>query len=358
MTSAVRLDIPVQKKITSYLNIAYPMLFLMPEPKLKGWYYERFVHIFAQRWFGNYLRTDYTDSSRYFGDLLERHACSLADMHEAIRNRSIVAILREATGEGFAANVFTLDQFFLPEAAEYQQEHKIHELLVTGYDDRSEKLHVIGYTRSGKFDEYTVGYAEFEQAFESGLAKAPDYLTDALHLIKRRPLRHEYRFDPTVFVRELEKLVYSLPDYNKLFFSLADASEPTFGFRVYDRILGQMLGRLNGETMEIVNYTAFHFIAEHSELLSERFAYVRERLQPQGPLYARMAAYASIANEFKKLKYVYLRHALSDSGYRGRFRIWDQAAFEQIYRTLNRIVAEEKEALSEIHAGLKRICEP
>lgn len=358
MTASNRLDIPMQRKITSYLNIAYPMLFILSEPKLKNWYYERFVHIFAQRWFGNYLRTDYTDSSRYFGDLLERHACSIADMQGSARSRGILPVIREAIGDGFAVNVFTLDKFYLPESVEYRREHVIHELLVVGYDDRTSTLQAIGYTSSGSFGEFAAGYAEFEQAFENGLASAPDFLKDALHLIKRRPLRREYRFDASAFVRELEKLVYSRPDYDKLFFSLADESEASFGFQVYERILGEMRKRLDGKRADNVNYTAFHFVAEHSELLSERLAFVRDRLRPEGKLPAQLDAYASIANDYKKLRYVYLRHAMAESGFGNRFRIEDNAAFGQVYRMFGRIVAEEKERLAEIHAGLERICAP
>ncbi|MFF2480909.1 hypothetical protein [Paenibacillus sp. NPDC058071] len=358
MTSAIRLEIPLQKKITSYLNIAYPMLFILSEPKLENWFYERFVHIYSQQWYGYYLRTDYADSSRYFGDLLERHAHSIEETRAIVQRQSIISFLRSAITEGYAVNVFTLDKYYLPETEEYHREHLVHELLVTGFDDRTEKFDLIGYKRNGQFGEFTTGYASFEQAFERGLADAPEVLKESLQLMKRRPLRREYRFDPGSFVRELEKLVYSLPDHGKLYFSLADESEAAFGFQVKEGILEQMRRKVNGERADLVNYTAFHFIAEHSELLMDRLLFVRNYVKPDGKLSAMMESYATVHNDYKKLRLLFLRHAMSETGFNSRFNIRDKQAFSSLHQMLERIVSEEKALLIDIHAGLNRICKP
>ncbi|MBB6729979.1 hypothetical protein [Cohnella zeiphila] len=348
------LNLPLQNEVVSYLNVAYPLIFLLAEPRLRGWYLERFVHIFSQIWFGNYLRTDYTDSSRYFGDLLERQAVSMEEARAFPGEGGPIALIRQAIADGRAVNVFALDKYYLPESAEYRTEHAIHETLVDGYDEAERKLFVIGYGRNGRFARLSYDYGDFERAFEAAVAASPAHLTDALHLIKPRSLRREYPFEPGRFAGELRKLVFSERDDAKLFFSLADEGEARFGFDVYEHILTQMRLRIDGCPAAIVNFTAIHFIAEHSKLLGDRFSYLQERYRPGVALSSLLDRYSGTTGRYEKLKYHYLKRATAESGFRDRFAVRDPDAFESVYRMLKEIVEGEKELLTETVGALER----
>ncbi|MFB9278144.1 hypothetical protein [Cohnella cellulosilytica] len=354
MSKRFVLDIAMQHQVTSYLNIAYPLLFILSDPKLEHWAKERFVHMYAQCWFGNYLRTDYTDSSRYFGDLLERISYSLSEARELAQAGGAIGFVKESLERGYAVNVFTIDLYHLPEAAEYRKEHRIHELLVYGYDDLRGRLEVIGYDRNGLFAAYSVAYASFEEALAEALAKPPDYLREALHLIRKRELRHAYRFDPAAFSGEVSKLAFSVPDRPKLFYTLADDSEAVFGMAVYDRILEQMERRLEGKPSLIVNFTTVHFIREHGKLLEERFAFVDAFCRPKGKLQSLLARYPQVAQEYEAARNGYLRQAMKESSFASRYKIADEEAFGRIYRLLKGTTEREKELLAELATELKR----
>lgn len=260
----VEIKIYQEKELISYLNVAYPLCFILTEPKLTGWYYENFINIYAQYWFDTFFRIDYLDSSRIFGDILDRRSYGIQD----ICPEEIITFIEKWIQKGFGVNVFVLDEYYLPQRPAYKKEHFIHEILVYGYNKAEELLSVIGYDINGDYKCFTYTYADFYAAFEEGLKRVPDYLVESLQLIKIRHFFKDYKFDLKRFNEEFKNYIYSVPDEKKLYFSLSDESKPIYGILAFDEMCN-CLKEKNNKKIDL-HFTNIHMYYEHKCVIYKR----------------------------------------------------------------------------------------
>lgn len=335
--------------VTVYPNVAYPLMIILNEPHLKEWYYEHFINIYAQCWDNTLFRIDFLDSSRYFGDVLE--CCSLTI--EDAKNVEIVDYIIDSIDRGFCLNVFAVDEYYLSNSNVYNKEHFIHETLIYGYDQEQKVINVVGYDQNDTFSKFTYKMEEFVEAFNAAINNAPYYLVDALHLLKIRHFFCDYVFSYDNFVNELEKYVYSIPDYKKKYFSLASEDVTTYGNSVYDEMIECLDKKINNITNNNVLYLCFHFMYEHKAMLLERLKYIQQKYVFDEKYDTRVEKYEKIVANSNLLRLNFLKKAWRESNFENRMEVNDIDYLKKIKNEVFNIQEEEKDLLIEICNVLK-----
>ncbi|MCD1259363.1 hypothetical protein B5M42_011015 [Paenibacillus athensensis] len=338
------------KEITVYPNVAYPLCFILAEPRLTGWYYEHFVNVYSQCWGGNFFRIDFLDSSRFFGDILDRRSYTLDEMREM----DIISFIKQSIKDGFGVNVFAVDEYYLSETSSYMHKHYIHETLVYGYDDDKAKLLVVGYDRNGVYTQFTYSYEGFARAFKEGVLNAPEYLVDALQTIRLRHFFMDYEFELSNFVAELGKYLQAVPDRKKIFFSIASADTVVSGFKVYEQMLRIFEENIRGNYAVQVNYNAIHFMSEHAKALKERFLYISRQYKVSEDFARLVEEYARVEKELDTVRLIFLKQALEESEFRDMDFVKDPLKLRELHNMITSSKANEYEILSRIYEQLIR----
>ncbi len=300
--NANRVQIVLQKDIVSFLNIAYPLCFIMMERNLKAWYYEQFINVFAQTWFGNFFRPDYLDANKVFGDILERHSYKDTEIKS-----DIIEFTLSKIDAGYGLIVFALDEYFIPERPSYLKTHSIHELLIYGYDNETERMLVVGYDRDGIFTNFSIGYDSYKAAYDEACRDLPHYLPDVLHLIRVRHFYYEYPYNPKRVLDELEMYLSAVPDSKKKFFAIADRSETVYGFGIYEKLLHIVDNILSGDVSVRFDLTTVHFLHEHKMIVKDRLDYLAADLNVGEDLAQVIAQYRSVVSDFLEIKLLFIK---------------------------------------------------
>jgi hypothetical protein len=346
------ISLPIQRDITSYLNVAYAITLIKSKPLLNGWYHENFINVYAQTWFSTFFRIDYLDSSRYFGDILDRHSYTISDLKATI---NIIDFISDSIDNGFVLNVFTLDEYYISESPSYNQNHFIHEILVNGYDHTTKELNVLGYNKAGLFTSFTYTYDEFNEAFNSAISMAPENLAEALHKIRVSHIHMEYPFNLERFLIELHNFIFSKPDDKKAYFSLANKIETAFGLDAFRKMLSTINETIDDKNEGNVNFISFHFLSEHRKGLYQRFMYIVDLFDVQD-LLSDLKEYSLIVDKYEIIRLMYLRQALKErETSASRMIVKDKLILKKISDKLTESLEEEYTLLLRIYNNLQSV---
>lgn len=340
-----------ESPITVYPNIAYPLMLILKEEYLKEWYYEQFVNIYSQCWDKTLFRIDFLDSSRYFGDVIECNSLTINDAKDI----DIVDYVIDQINKGYCLNVFAVDEFFVSDSNAYKKKHYIHETLIYGYDNKSKVFKVVGYDKQENFTKFTYKIEEFAKAFKGAINNPPYYLVDALHSIKIRHFFCNYIFSMDNFVTELERYIYSIPDYKKKYFSLASEDLTSYGISVYDEMINKIEEKINGNHDIDITYLCFHFIYEHKLMIIERLKFIKSKYI-KGSYYDELIdRYEKIVAKSNSIRINFLKKAWVESNFKNRMRVNNKEYLRSIEKQINCLKTEEFDVLQKVYTHLKNM---
>lgn len=331
--------------ITAYLNVAYPLMLILNNPHLLNWYYEHFINIYSQCWSIDFMRIDFLDSSRFFGDILDRNSLKIEEAH----NIDILDFIKENIDSGYCLNVFTIDEYYLSASICYKNSHMIHEILIYGYDYDLGILKVVGYDKKGVFSRFYYNTKEFEEAFKAGLSNPPDYLVDALHKMRLRHFFCDYKFSLNKFLYELKKYLFLIPDQEKKYFSIASNDAVIYGKQVYDSLIVYLKESITSENEMEINYLSIHFFYEHKKILLERFLFIERNYKLGNNFTSLILEYEENVSLSNSIRLSFLKRALVESGFKDRMHVKNKDYLNDLFNKLTQCKNKDEEILSEVY---------
>ena len=191
-----------------------------------------------------------------------------------------------------------LNEWTVPQTQSYHKEHWYNEVLVNGYDDE------IGVIRCSSFDEEQV-FVDFDIDYHS--------FWDGFQLICNDPTdisehqRYTYLITPeeTNSSFDVGKLRRQLENYRSGSPVLREDWTYTFGVKLFERWI-DILQNLQGGALS--NYSVFHIVAEHKNLMLKRLEYIQEKFLASDELTALIGTYRLVAKGFENLRLMVLKY--------------------------------------------------
>ena len=270
----LKLDIILQRKMTTYLHRSLPMCIILSNENYKGWYYTNFVQIMSNTLDNGDVELNYITPRDGYIEIAE-NVCLGYPMLQY--EDEFVSYVIKCLNRGYYL-VVHIDEFYIPDKWAYEETHFVHASLIYGYNQEKRELYGIGFDEDMTFREITFDFDMFNDAYESG---KKNYKEDAfwcewsaVQLIKPKSPNVPFRFDLKRFVDELDDYMTSRRDEYKLYSFDYPMDRMRCGVCVYDQVI-EKLEELKTGVVHI-DYRAIHLIAEHKKGLLERFEYIKE----------------------------------------------------------------------------------
>jgi hypothetical protein len=329
MNDHVELDIVLQKENTTFLHWSLPLCALLARESFRPWYYEHFVQLGSLCFDESgpdpgYAWIDYVESlnDTFRNSILLTHYLCLG--YEDLNKPEIVQLLVQKIDRGYYAIVY-LDEYFIPGRPNFRIRHFVHPVLLYGYDRTCRQFATVGFAPNSGLKRGAVAFDVLQEAFLEGEAH---FRQDALYaereivqLLLPVDGGEPYRFDSDRFGRELGDYLSSTTDSGRRHIfehgnavNKRNVRKIRFGLAVYDEVLEQLRGRLEGKWS--FDYRMIHLLAQHKRGLHERLKYVQSIWKSSDALARALAGYGTIADRCEQLCLNYLRRALEESSWR------------------------------------------
>lgn len=362
------LQINLQKEITCYFYHSLPLCIILSENKLYDWFYLHYIQLVLTTAAHN------DGNTGVFLDFLEGHNYDVwHNSNEVlkriyvrdgffIKNRiNILDVVINGINNQHYLIVF-LDEYYLPDKANYKKHHFMHESLIYGYDNEKKEILSIAFDKNNIFNKIRYSYSDFCQAFKAkldyDLENEYGFSYANVTLYKINDLIKENIFSIKRFSYQLYKYLFSISDIiDRYYFDAIDGKFSTeartysFGFDIYDQVIKSLYYSI--EKCTLLDYTIFHLLSEHKKGLYNRLQYILSKYPTTATFQNNVAKFYNIANEFEmiRLKCLKLNKLISLNS----FRLDSDKYTEFINEVINRLEAAknaEKAILLDIYEEL------
>ena len=296
----LKLDIVLQRKMTTYLHRSLPMCIILSNENYKGWYYTNFVQIMSNTLDDGLVELNYITPRDGYIEITENICLGYPVLHY---EDEFVSYVIECINRGYYLIVH-LDEFYIPDKWAYEEIHFVHASLVYGYNMEKRELYGIGFDDDMIFREITFDFDIFNDAYEAGKKNYKEYAFwcewSAVQLIKPKSPNTPFPFDLKRFRDELDDYMTSRRDDYKLYSFDYPMDRMRCGACVYDQVIEKMQELKTGVLH--IDYRAFHLIAEHKKGLLERFTYVKEIYDVPDTYLTNLQKYAEFVEEVEKFR--------------------------------------------------------
>ena len=231
--------------------------------------------------------------------------------------------IKDNIDNGFYASS-GFDEYYVPGKDFYHKRRFAHTFLMYGYNDNLQEVHLIGYTKNGKFEKYSIKYSDMYNALWYNNTRTMHY--------RKLNEKFEYKFDLLKCYEELHQYL------NSIYIGVGRKDDEVYGleandgFRkyVYDTIL---------QTKPIdIRYSRFFF--EHKEFMLKRM----EFLHKEGLAEDYISQYEKVSYTYKNIHMILLKYNLT-----GKI-----SSLEKIYEMLQEANDIEKRILNNVLYDLKK----
>lgn len=171
-----------------------------------------------------------------------------------------------------------LDQFYIPEARQYQTRHFAHDSFIYGYDRLNEQFNIADFYQHFKYSFSTISFSQISKAFEDKeLLESADQLGG---IILVKPEKYEYfRFDVKLLRSFIEDYLQSKPCRKRYTdnyrIDIGDNRDLwVYGLEVYSYILKYL--ELVLEQKVLLDLRAFQVLVDHKTLMISRIKYLAD----------------------------------------------------------------------------------
>ena len=299
-----KLDIVLQKKMTTYLHRSLPMCIILANDNYKGWYYSNFVQIMSNTFDDGEIELNYITPRDGYFDVAEVICLGYPMLYY---DGDFTSYIIQMINRGYYM-VVHIDEFYIPDKGAYEEYHLVHASLVYGYNMDKREIYGIGFDDDMTFREITFDFDAFNEAYESGKR---NYKEDAfwcewsaVQLIKPRSPQVPFRFDIRRFNNELEDYMTSRKDDYKLYSFDFPMDSFTCGVKVYDTVIDKLYKLKEG--IVNIDYRAIHLIAEHKKGMLERFEYISDNFNVPDEYSEYLEKYAVLVENVNKFRLAYM----------------------------------------------------
>ncbi|MBT4501772.1 MAG: hypothetical protein HOC74_28840 [Gemmatimonadetes bacterium] len=296
MTKLLPLDL--HPPIKGGLHFAYPLSILGTRKEHTPWLHNHFTQLFCHADFPHH---DFF--SIYFHTAYPFLICPLLDVQWLDRKlvsdtpEDLIRFIVGCIDRDYYVQLFA-DEFFIPDRGAYKKHHFVHDTLISGYDNSTEELQIVGYNSRGQYTTSCVGFSAMAQA----LAAVDQLPPEEQHFRFRQLWLARYleeetcHFDRTLVSEQLRDFLTSRNSSERLRMinspeevgSYRERVPLTYGLETY-RCLGRYLDLLGrGECR--FDPRPFHWFWEHKQCMLARLEYMEQHRfvdseQPISPRY-------------------------------------------------------------------------
>ena len=295
-----KLDIVMQRKMTTYLHRSLPMCIILSNDNYKGWYYTNFVQIMSNTLDNGDVELNYITPRDGYQDIAENICLGYPIL---CYDGEFVEYVIDCINRGYYI-IAHLDEFYIPDKEAYEETHFVHASLVYGYNIEKRELYGVGFDEDMTFGEITFDFDIFNMAYEEGRR---NYMPEAfwcewsaVQLIKPKSPGVPFKFDLKRFMNELEEYMTSKRDDYKLYSFDYPMDRMRCGVSVYDQVI-EKLQEMKTGTMHI-DYRAIHLIVEHKKGLLERFEYIKDLYDVPDSYETHLKEYAKLVEKADKFR--------------------------------------------------------
>ena len=213
----MRKDLPLstQAEINGHLIYTYPYSILCSSPVYKDYIMEHYLHCFVFVNESNDITFEYEDGVGYNN----MYRCSgpfdiVYYPYSAGLQMNIEKTIVSAMEDNYYPVIFT-DEYYLKSRPSYKKEHNLHEIMITGYDDKT-------FTYYAFNEKFRLSFSSFprknlRKAYRKGSRMIPNDAVSwvpgrSIILLKPRCALSEYEYSVARFRKGLEKYISAEPD--------------------------------------------------------------------------------------------------------------------------------------------------
>lgn len=272
-----QLPISLQKDITSYMFLAYPLCVLYSNKKYINWFMERFVNIKMNKDF-DLMYTGW--AYEIYGEIEQVLDISRIYHSMIYDNQDIINDIIRQIDLGRYAYI-QMDEFYLSPQSAYKKMHFRHDSLIYGYNTEKQCVYSISIKQSmGNFRKVIYTFDELRRAFyaqeKSNSNFTPHYNEETVSVIWLKPKNYssQYIFSKADFDKRLSDYFYGTDSFNDCFLTSIrqyKGDEFTYGINIYKNFI-EHFAEL--EIFDISAYRAIHFLYEHKKNIRKRFEFL------------------------------------------------------------------------------------
>ena len=175
-------------KLTTYTQHAHLLSILGTYEPTEYWIYSNYINIYANT---DLIRNSWADF--YFSmpyELRPSDCCKWLTTQKVQRSfftsihESFLDFCTHAIDEGWYVHVM-LDYFHIPGANNFEQNHRIHDVLIYGYDVEQEKIYANDFLLTGKYASFDIPMNRINSAFDDySKAWNQDFIKGNIYLYK------------------------------------------------------------------------------------------------------------------------------------------------------------------------------
>lgn len=287
-----KLDINLQKNISTVQYEAFPLYAILANPNLYDWFLNHYVDLYqivahkSQKFTFHNIRYAENQPYLHYGRNREVLTFNQIESKRIVSKINIIDFIRENIDNGNYM-IAMLNEYFIPVNGVYIRNHSYHDFFVYGYDDDKSILFSITFFE-GAYILFEISYSDFEEGFlaicedesEIGLSNRFIYLFQCKSNIS-------YDFNLDMFADQLENFINRKLDKALLYnLDLINLSTPRedweyyFGFEIYE----EYTKILRAEYVEYspIDYRNVHILCEHKSLMLNRLKYLSDNKKLSG----------------------------------------------------------------------------
>jgi len=248
----VKLSVPVK----CYQMYAYPLAVIFKKEKeAENWCFSNFINFRLAR-NGYIVDVRYTEpryeKCYYYSERLVSQSLFLDESLGNVKEFIIKCIDNQDVVSLF------VDEFYINHRIRYQKEHKVHQIMVNGYDKDKNIFYILGYNENRKYTEATIPMEEFIHGFMNCPVIAN--LSEYIKIFRIIETDKRCELSLTDFKKEL------LNFYNSSTYVNLDQYEQIYGLKVYDAFIETV----NDYGYEYENYPMLYMLGEAKQNMFDK----------------------------------------------------------------------------------------
>lgn len=268
--SKISTDIPVR----CYQLYAYPLHSIFLCDGAYDWYFSNYINYKLFTYEDAAIKSNNIDLKYIAPRYNEFPSFVIKSMHRDIFAKYLLQDIRDFIcyyiDQGCTISFF-VDEFYIPNRARYNKEHKTHQLLVIGYDFQNDQVKIIGYDASYS---YCTSYISTVSLI-NGFSCCPyiRMLSENVTIYQVKDIQKTYDIDINIFKSDLFEFYHSINSYSPEVAVDYGVNKIDFGLQCY-KTLGDFFANPNYYTK---NHPMFYMICEHKANMVKKLQYLQKK---------------------------------------------------------------------------------
>lgn len=306
------LKIKVQKDLTTYLTFSLPLCAILSDDRMYPWFYQHFVQLYTLTDENGNLWVDYLEERDFYKDIAEYKIYDYISLKQV---ENIIEFIKDKINHGYYVIIY-LDEYYLPKKAGYMKFHFLHQLMVYGYDNESQRLKTVAFDRKQEFVSAEYEYSKIVKSYEEGKTYyelSPIWvLNETVELIRPKGENSPYEFNLGLFLEELKVYLLGQGEYSKLRPNNLETNgkQASFNFKVYDELIYHLNNLIQGNPT--MDYRYVHLMMEHKIIMYYRLKYIISNYSSNDDLVMLIEEYSNLVKKMQVARNLFFKQVIAE----------------------------------------------